>query len=356
MDEERNSAPGEWWIPAGATAAAPQGLGSRVSRRHPRVPETELPRAERRCSAREEGKFTVGWRRGRGWLCAVALLASAGLCGGQTRIDDCRSAVPTSVVEAGCPDGADRYRYFKVTISGKALEAYTSIITPSAAMCSGTGSDFLCTAPTNAITAYDVQVGQGCRPNVDNNNFQDRSDRFSKQILICNPCKEGEEYWISIRPISTSKPCDFKLFVPKVNVTVAAPADCAFIANPAGSVVIAAPVCTLGLVRGVKAVEPTCINSDGFACLFGSCGYWTWLFLSLLTGLFPGIISLILFCVCWRRMQVQQFEADEEISYANNVLLTKKKDARKKYDAGSDDSDNDGEDVPPSFFVTDADF
>jgi len=32
---------------------------------------------------------------------------------------------------------------------------------------------------------------------------------------------------------------------------------------------------------------------------------------------------------------VQQFEADEEISYANNVLLTKKKDARKKYDAGS---------------------
>ena len=40
--------------------------------------------------------------------------------------------------------------------------------------------------------------------------------------------------------------------------------------------------------------------------------------------------------------QVQQFEADEEISYANNVLLTKKKDARKKYDAGS---------APPKFFA-----
>ena len=36
-----------------------------------------------------------------------------------------------------------------------------------------------------------LQVGQGCRPDVDNNNFQDRTDRFAKQITVCNPCKDG---------------------------------------------------------------------------------------------------------------------------------------------------------------------
>jgi hypothetical protein len=166
MDEERNIS--AWWI--AAAGSTPQGLARRVQRQHPRVPETERP--EWRCSA-EGGEIEggggrrrhlrAGWRRGRGsgmsWLFAVTLLAVAGLCGGQTRINDCRSGVSASVIEAECPAGsAESYRYFKVTISGKALEVYTSIITPSGAQCAGTGSDFLCTAPTTAITAYDVQV------------------------------------------------------------------------------------------------------------------------------------------------------------------------------------------------------
>jgi hypothetical protein len=91
-------------------------------------------------------------------LCATALLAMAGTCGGSTQVSDCWGAVSV-VTESTCPSGSSTaYRYFKVTVKGNANRAYTSIVTPSGAQCSGSGPSYLCTAPTGTVTAYDVQV------------------------------------------------------------------------------------------------------------------------------------------------------------------------------------------------------
>ena len=163
-----------------------------------------------------------------------------------------------------------------------------------------------------------------------NNNFLDQTDRFSKQITICSPCVRGD-YWIAIRPMASLMPCDFKLYLPKINSSSANPATCDFYAEPSPST---ASACTGGLKRGNLVSGEVCVKRDGYACLFGQCLDWVWLGAALGVGLVPGLIALILFCVCWRRAKVEQFEAEEEIAYANKQLVNKKKDARKKYDAG----------------------
>ncbi|EKX54112.1 hypothetical protein GUITHDRAFT_150154 [Guillardia theta CCMP2712] len=86
---------------------------------------------------------------------------------------------------------------------------------PADATCSGQDSQFVCTAPVNNIVSYQVYVGEGCLPNSNNNNWADMSNRFSKQITICKPCRRNN-YWIGIKLLDPTMNCNFKLYVPKL--------------------------------------------------------------------------------------------------------------------------------------------
>jgi hypothetical protein len=165
MVSSGSSALVDWWIAA--------GLASRS--RRARKAANLLPRMQGSaselsivgdCVSALSAKFSSGTHRSRTsgegnasrLLCATALLAMAGMCGGSTQVSDCRGAV-SFVTESTCPSGSSTaYRYFKVTVNGNANRAYTSIVTPSGAQCSGSGPSYLCTAPAGTVTAYDVQV------------------------------------------------------------------------------------------------------------------------------------------------------------------------------------------------------
>jgi len=321
--------------------------------------ESSAERCQRQDNSRTEGAplravsslYSAPHRR-RFPPAATVLIAAACLLAlpqegmGQATVTrrDCALAsgetAPASFSDIACPLGgtAASLRLFKVTLGGPADEVTTSIISPDNAVCSGTGAGYLCSAPASNVVAYSVFTAQGCTPDSNNNNFADETARFSKSVVVCRPCVAGD-YYISLRPIRSDMSCNFKLFLPKVT------GDGACTVDPAPSV---PPACADGLVRG-----STCdvgVQADGYSCLFGSCNMWGWYGLALGLGLFPCIISIPLFLMI-RAGYLRQIKdaGAAQIGFQHNLDKN-----QGNYGGDSDDDAAVPDELPPTFFVNDA--
>eukprot|EP00960_Hanusia_phi_P068910 766963-Hanusia_phi.AAC.6 len=127
-------------------------------------------------------------------------------------ITTCTSSPSVEYIsQSSCVNASSSVQYFKVSVFGSAQQAYTTLISPSDATCSGQGSQYICTAPANNIvrypannlveppdeyeSSYQVYVGEGCLPNIQNNNWADLSTRFSKQVAsYLSNASKGDEF------------------------------------------------------------------------------------------------------------------------------------------------------------------
>mmetsp|Transcript_27194 Transcript_27194/g.42515 ORF Transcript_27194/g.42515 Transcript_27194/m.42515 type:complete len:455 (-) Transcript_27194:20-1384(-) len=302
-----------------------------------------------------------GWSSGlkpRLLLTGVVLACSLLPVGAQ-EVVDCTASSDTAALpftETVCPtDGSAGIRYFKITaqnVGGDHL--YTSLLSPGNISCTGAGSGQLCVPePAYYAPVYQVMSGQGCKPDLNNNNWADLSTRFSKQITVCKPCSPGETYWVALKLLRTDMPCDFKFQGPKLQRQNGTAAACVVDLNPPAADIGGASTCASGILRIGNEPAEVCNSQDGYGCLFGSCNRWWWFIFWLAMGLIPA------FCLApviyWQAKNLTKKDrwGDDDMgpvgAYSNEVIV--QNDAPKEYDSDREDEIPDA--LPATFFVTD---
>lgn len=273
-----------------------------------------------------------------------------------------------SIVEKQCAPGVlSRWHYFEVTLSGgSADEIYTSIISPSNASCSGSGSQFQCAPSHGPSAGYLAMVGQGCAPDELNNNWADLTPRFSKHVTICKPCSAGS-YWLAFKLLRMDMACDIKVFAPRGSKQSSSAGSCTITSRTSSGGAVEESACATGLQRAPldPVIEEECPLPDGLACLFGICTEWVWLVVSLGVGLVPTCCMGVVTCVFRRKWKREEAVEEEDLLYAeaaqgpqyintNDVVVQDLNTATLAKELDSDAEDGDLPDqLPPTFYVND---